>query len=305
MRTWKAIVFLLGVVAPLSAARASWDVYGVAHPDDWQLFFSPNLPIDVQNGDQVLIIQFTAGDAGREDGYWQAREAGAKASVRWLVGEKPEADTVVSINNHLLHLWTSGPITIAFLRLPDGGGLGAEQCSDVGVGYGTPAYHCESLIQLLSKPIPKPITAVDGSTTYLNNNDLSQTIGELLLRVTGPDTTTTWVNTFSPSSELNPNDHPDHATVWSLIPIFEPNGFSFDQIYNAAYFAGYSLWNQPATLTQAQHDQKMGLFSAYYFTVIDQYGSGPTELCAAPDNEMNVAASFWRQNVVTVTPHFP
>jgi hypothetical protein len=298
MRTWKAIVLFLGVVTPLSVASASWDVYAVAHPDDWQLFFSPNLPIDVQNGDRVLIIQFTAGDAGRVDGYWQAREAGAKASVRWLVGEKPEADTVTLVNNHKLHLWTCGLVTIAFLRLPDGGGLGAEQCN--GVGYGTPAYHCQSLGQL----VIKPITAVDDSTTYRDNGDLSRTIGELLF-ATG-DPATTWINTFSPpSSGLNPNDHPDHAAIWSFLPIFTPTGFSFVQLFNAAYFAGYSLLTRPVTLTQAQHDQKMGLFSAYYFTIIEQYGSGPTELCAAPDNEMNYAAMFWRQNVVTTQLHFP
>lgn len=292
-------MFLLGIVAPIAPASASWDVYAVAHPDDWQLFFSPNLPIDVQNGDQVLIVQFTAGDAGRVDGYWQAREAGAKASVRWLVGAGTESEEVVSISQHRLYLWTYGAVSIAFLRLPDGGGFGAEQCN--GVGYGTPAYRCESLLQLFSKPI----TAADSSTTYLNANDLSQTIKELLFTVTGPDTTATWINIFSQSAELNPGDHPDHTAVWLFIPIFQPTGFSFVQIFNVAYFAGYSLLTQPATLTQAQHDQKMGLFSAYYFAVIDQYGSGPTELCSASDNEMNYAAVLWRQNVVTVTPHFP
>jgi hypothetical protein len=299
MSIWKVIVLIFGIVAPVSAVSASWDVYAVAHPDDWQLFFSPNLPIDVQNGDQVLILQFTAGDAGRVDGYWQAREAGAKASVRWLVGAGTETEEVVSINQHMLHLWTYGSVSIAFLRLPDGGGLNAEQCN--GVGHGTPAYRCESLIQLFSKSI----TAVDSSTTYRDNNDLSETIKDLLFTVTGPDTTATWINIFSRSAELNPGDHPDHTAVGSFIPIFQPTGFSFEQIFNVAYFAGYSLLNQPVTLTQAQHDQKMGLFAAYYFTVIDQYGSGPTELCSASDNEMNYAATLWRQNVVTIQAHFP
>jgi len=63
--------------------------YIVAHPDDW-IYFTSSIFYDVQkigksknNLGKLAIVYLTSGDAGRTDGWWQAREEGAKAATRF------------------------------------------------------------------------------------------------------------------------------------------------------------------------------------------------------------------------------
>jgi hypothetical protein len=144
-RVWllTSLVLIHVVVFPHPASAFDYyDLYLVAHADDWQVFQAPNTFSDVKLGDRVLIIHASASDAGRTDGYWQAREEGAKASVRWMVGNATETNTWITACSeflcHSIFTWTYGPVTVAFLRVPDGGGEGTDQCG--GFGNGTPAY---------------------------------------------------------------------------------------------------------------------------------------------------------------------
>lgn len=77
--------------------------YGVPHPDDWQLFMTPNSIGDVlDSSTNTVFVGFTAGDAGNGwtgapapiggVPYAQTREEGNKRSLRFisaLLAQKP------------------------------------------------------------------------------------------------------------------------------------------------------------------------------------------------------------------------
>src|SRR5258708_37890165 len=100
--------------------------YIVAHQDDWQLFMSPNAYHDLHDGKRkVIFVYTTAGEAGKDEAYWSAREKGALGSIRFVVdtGESPPQEASWSKKSYCDH-----PITYCeyknsgsyFLRLPDG-----------------------------------------------------------------------------------------------------------------------------------------------------------------------------------------
>ena len=81
--------------------------YISAHQDDWQLFRGERAWSDVMSGATVVFVYVTAGDAGRRDGWWEAREEGALASSRLIVNQRrldpaPPDQTrdSVTINGH-------------------------------------------------------------------------------------------------------------------------------------------------------------------------------------------------------------
>ncbi|GAC1403624.1 MAG: hypothetical protein NVS4B13_02610 [Candidatus Elarobacter sp.] len=54
----------------------------VAHNDDWQMFMGRDLFEHIADpSERVVIVQVTAGDAGRSAWFWKARQQGAVASV--------------------------------------------------------------------------------------------------------------------------------------------------------------------------------------------------------------------------------
>ena len=123
-----------------------WDVYVHAHQDDWQLWESPDSYNHYQAGDHLLFIYTTAGDAGQNISRWGAREQGAEASVRYIVGAGA-AEGSGSVNFcytalqqvcHSIWTWTYGNTVSVFMRVPDGGnhgpfgpiGLGPAVCRE-------------------------------------------------------------------------------------------------------------------------------------------------------------------------------
>jgi hypothetical protein len=65
------------------AAAKSIDFFIHGHEDDWQIFMSPAAYRGAQNGEPIVFIYATAGDAGNADqNYWRAREADATRAVR-------------------------------------------------------------------------------------------------------------------------------------------------------------------------------------------------------------------------------
>lgn len=117
------LVLVLGV-SLASTASASWDVYVVAHQDDWQTFMMPGVDWDYHTyGNNILIIITTAGDAGRTDGWWEARELATMASVRELVGaDQYEGSGTLTFNGHSILLRQYGhphAVVVAFMRLPN------------------------------------------------------------------------------------------------------------------------------------------------------------------------------------------
>jgi len=282
-----SVFFSATVLTGSAEAFDYYDVYFVAHPDDWQIFQAPNTFSDVKLGDRVLIIQASASDAGRTDGYWQAREEGTKASVRWMVGDASESDAWVTacsqLRCHTIFTWNYGPVTIAFLRVPDGGGLGTDSCG--GFGKGTPAYGCNSLSQL--RDAAKKLPTVDGSSSYLSWVDLHGTVFGITQIFGFPLTPFTWVNAPEFDRTLNPNDHPDHLAIGDAA-----RELQFRQVgWHFAYFVGDDLIHRPINLNQSQHDVKMGVYYAYYSKLVDIIGSTINEVCSF---ESGFASVLWR-----------
>lgn len=131
----------------------------VAHQDDSLLFQSPDLFHDVQSGHCTLTIFTTAGDAGAGPDYWLSREAGARAAYADMAGlasTSPWTESDAGIAGHPIPVFTLDGhpnVSMAFLRLPDGGVDGN------GLAYPV------SLKKLWEGSISS-LTAIDDSSSY-------------------------------------------------------------------------------------------------------------------------------------------
>jgi hypothetical protein len=106
-------------------------VFIQAHQDDWQYNMGSNAYDDLESihdgsDARMLFIYVTAGDADARDSglYGQARERGARASVRVLLNnlagyKHDEALVQRTYHGHLIDCVTIGNVTSVFLRLPD------------------------------------------------------------------------------------------------------------------------------------------------------------------------------------------
>ena len=127
----------------------SLSFYVAGHQDDWQLFRGNAAAADLATpGARVVFIYATAGDAGRTDGWWEARERGAIEAVRAVTGPAPVTLDVAQMNGHPIVRATVQNSASYFLRLPDGRWRH---------GDGYPATGNESLSQL--RDAGKPVSA--------------------------------------------------------------------------------------------------------------------------------------------------
>jgi LmbE family N-acetylglucosaminyl deacetylase len=214
IRTWRlaCIVALCSAVDfdTVRAEQTTSEVYAaecgdgvmqiVAHADDDLLFMSPDLLHDVRDGRCTRTVFVTAGDAGEGPGYWQSREAGARAAYASMAGVSDSWRTdTLTVYGHpvaFVQLEQRPNISLAFLRLPDGCGNG-EGCGG--------RYNSDSLQRLWRGE--RAIGAVDGSSRY-SFDDLVKVLGQLM-------------RSFKPSlvrvqnyhDRLDDGDHPDHHTA--------------------------------------------------------------------------------------------
>ncbi len=191
-----------------------WDVYVHAHQDDWQLWESPDSYNHYQAGDHLLFIYTTAGDAGQDISRWGAREQGAEASVRYIVGAGA-AEASGSVNFcytagqqvcHSIWTWTYGDTVSVFMRVPDGGNMGG----------GFPSTGGQSMEKLRDGNITS-MSAVDGSTTYQSWADFYSTINAIIA-AHAPFDSTTRVNV--PDFDRGPAD----GALQRLRPLHGPCG---------------------------------------------------------------------------------
>lgn len=253
--------------APASRpAFTSLSFYVGAHQDDWQLFRGNVAYHDLSKaGSRVVFIYASAGDGGRTDGWWEARERGAVAALRKAVGPAPLTVEVGRFNDHPVVRYTFANSVSYFLRLPDGGYRS-------GMGY--PAYNNESLSQLRDRG--KPVTALDKSTTYKSWGDFWQTLQAIMEyeRARVPAMPHPWVNApdyfgadnsrqdcGAPGS-CNPCDHPDHKAVGDALRQFATG------TYNRSWWVGYDTRNRPENLKGADLARKEELFLAYGAAVL-------------------------------------
>jgi hypothetical protein len=238
--------------------------YIVAHADDWQLFMHPNVYKDlVAPRCKTIFIITTAGDAGRGETYWLAREEGSKSSIRFCLAPQSilsESSDSRQFNNHTIHDWSANNTTSYFLRLPDGNLDGS----------GFPARAYQSLARLRSTEI-NAITPLDNSTTYHNWSDFITTI-ESIISFESKDIPDVWIHYLNPDITTNPDDHADHIATGQAI-----QNMSIIETLQQLLFVGYSITSAREELHVTDLFWKAGMLAAYEKAVYDLCGYSTLE----------------------------
>jgi hypothetical protein len=220
------------------------------HPDDWQLFYGHKAYEDaLKPSTKIVFIYTTAGDAGRADGWWEAREQAALASVSCITSSQHVADTsVVLINHHWITKHTLANSVSYCMRLPDG----------LPHGTGSETWHGQSLHRLHRNN--QPITAVDQSTTYTTWQDFCNTIDHILTleHDEGIPQECCWIHAPEYLSNLNPDDHADHLASADAIHTIATIR------YNCAWWLTYYTYYCPDNLSATELYRKRATFVSYY-----------------------------------------
>ncbi|HLY28820.1 MAG TPA: PIG-L family deacetylase [Aggregatilineales bacterium] len=237
--------------------------YIVAHQDDWQLFMSPNAYTDLNDpSHKIIFVYTTAGDAGKDEQYWSAREKGALESVRMVLdtAKSPREEAVCSeksYHGHDIHCCQYKGTSAYFLRLPDG-------CM---TGKGSVKHQHQSLSKLRKGEVQK-ITAVDGTVTYHGWDDLCQTIAAII-KSESEGRRNVWIHTSDFLLADNFIDNADHTATGRLV---------HDAVKHLGIHHGITLYRDydvdllPPNLTPQQVHQKTSLFIAYDLKVQAEVG---------------------------------
>ena len=147
--------------------------YIVAHADDWQLFMNPETFNDLMSRDnKVVFIITTAGDAGKGERFWRAREEGMKSSVLYCLAPNQKLhlnEGFKKIDQSYIAYWSVNNIISYFLRLPDGGVKGE--------GFEENDYN--NLRKLEDDKI-RSLSSLDGSFTLSSRDCLGKLLGNII-----------------------------------------------------------------------------------------------------------------------------
>lgn len=247
---------------------ADTDFYVVGHADDWQLFMNPNAYNSLQgSGNKAVFIHTTAGDAGsggsdrgRPEPYYLAREEGALRAVRFMVntnnGNRGEAmaSVIANFSGHNIIRYEYANAVLYFLRTPDGNPSGS--------GYSGTNY--ESLEQLYLGN--NTLSAVNGSTTYQNWTDLTNTLQAIVEFEADGDPTVSF-NIADSDNNINPGDHSDHLYTSKAM----------EDVANALncvdinYFQEYQTRNHANNLSGNDYLIEVGTWAATTSGISDHY----------------------------------
>ena len=209
------------------------------HQDDWQLFRGEQAYADLNEpGARIVFVYTTAGDRGWTNGYWEAREKGAIASIRAAIPPSPLTTCVRTIAGHPITVFDCGSSTSYCLRLPDGVGP-------------------QSLSNLRDGAIAT-LAAVDHSTTYHGWVDFRNTLREILERESSLiNARYPWVNAPDYHRLRNPDDHADHQASADALRSFAAG------TYRRAWWVSYATARRPPNLDRPAVILKRRLFDAY------------------------------------------
>jgi hypothetical protein len=240
-----------------------------AHPDDWQLFMNPNASIDLLTPDvRVVFLHVTAGDAGLDTTYWNAREQGAIASVRFRWAPSAgvnESCGTKTFNGRPIRFWSCANSIAYFMRLPDG----------FPDGSGSASYAYQSLAKLRQNNAA--VTAVDGSSSYHTWDDLGSTVRDIIDSESS-GIPSRCINLHETDESVNPGDHSDHRHSGLLIEDLFLGGGD----YRLVAHIGYSLINDQTRLAERDVFWKIGMFSAYEQAVYE--GAHHSTIGESPDS---------------------
>lgn len=231
-----------------------------AHPDDALLFRGDALYSDLHTSKVTVVhVITTAGDAGRTDGWWQAREAGALEAFYATLSPNSVASSWVTVNGRSLQRFSAPGWVSYFLRLPDGNVDNS----------GFPSTGRRTLAKLQSGAIPS-LTALDGSATYNGWASFTGTLKAIFVKERqGMATVRPWVNASDYNRTANPHDHADHYATADALNSFVKTG------YNRAWWVSYDVENRPDNIQGFELESKRYLFYAHGYGIQDRIGEPP------------------------------
>jgi LmbE family N-acetylglucosaminyl deacetylase len=226
-----------------SAAANELEVYIHAHQDDWQLFMGDRVAAAAGEGRKIVLVYATAGDAGKGERYWRAREDAAHAAADELAGSGSWDCRRESVGGHSVRRCHKAGFVSWFMRVSDGNYVD-------GTGYGR-----GSLALLRDRGTAT--TALDGSTTYTSWSDFHGTLAAIVgfeddgmdvVRVHAPD----------PSRTANPGDHPDHYAAADAV-----KAAAGSRGWRMVWYVDYDTRNRAVNLDDAARSAKRDAFYAY------------------------------------------
>jgi len=220
----------------------------VAHPDDDLLFLSPDLLHAIQAGGNVRTVYLTAGDSGvYASPYWQDRENGVRAAYAEMAGVANSwTQSDAGVAGHRIPVFTltdQRNVSLAFMRLPDGG--------DYGSGFACNGY--QSLQGVWTGSIAT-IEAIDRSSSYTLST-LSSTLAYFITSFQ-PER----INTLDYRRTYGDGDHSDHHTVGYLIRSTIAHCKSPVAFIG---YEGYPVIPLPANVSDADLKAKQSAFFTY------------------------------------------
>ncbi|MEO9013246.1 MAG: PIG-L family deacetylase [Ginsengibacter sp.] len=231
----------------------------VAHADDWQLFMNPDTYNDLVNPDKkVVFIVTTAGDAGKGEAFWRAREAGMKSSIVYCLASIQQLqydEGFRIIDNQSIFYWSLNNTTSYFLRLPDG--------SITGEGFRENNY--QSLQKLENRAIPFVISQ-DEKIKLSSWSDFTELLNKIISVESESSIGDIFIKFLDPDIENNPLDHADHQSTGRAI-------LSLKNLPSCikVLFKGYSN-SCINRLTCEEVFWKASIFAAYEKTVFENTG---------------------------------
>ena len=219
----------------------------------------PNVYNDLTaNGCKTVFIITTAGDAGKGEKYWLAREEGCISSIRYCLAASQdlrECEGTRELENRGIFYKSVNHATAYFLRLPDGNLDGS--------GFAENDF--QSLQKFWGGEI-ESIKPLDNSPAYQSHEELINTIASII-RFEKDGTSEIFLHYQNPDTTQNPRDHCDHVATGIVMESMKAFNNAHQFLYN-----GYSVAAGKSQLSPDELFWKIGMFAAYEKTVFDTCG---------------------------------
>jgi LmbE family N-acetylglucosaminyl deacetylase len=232
----------------------------VAHQDDDLLFMTPDLIESIHDGHCMRTVYVTAGDAGRGEAYYLARETGIRAVYAKMAGRNDAwSVSMGTFATKPIHIETlqDANVSVMFMRLPDG--------KPDGLGF--PATNLQSLRKLTMGTL-NVIGTLDNSNSF-TRPELLATLAAIIADFQ-PDIIDVQeiVNEFG-------GDHSDHLEVAALANQAQA---SYQRPHRVRAHRDYSISLLPINLSPGAIDEKWTNFLVYakYDLQICPGGACPT-----------------------------
>ena len=238
--------------------------YITAHEDDWQIFMGDHAHKDILEADEVIFIYITAGEAGKDETFWNAREQGALNSIAWTLNDSSPIESFgLNFNNNQVVQTIIAHTKSYFLRLPDGNGS----------GDGFSAYNNQSLSKLKSGNI-STIQNVNKTASY-TWDQLVTTVQDII-HMHAKDNWDISFHLQDHDTGLNPGNHPDHITA----SLLAQEAIATTGLDDITFFLDYSNSRYGVNISAEVIALKTGLFNAYdakmqelaYYNTIEREG---------------------------------